>query len=78
MNYSSDGLYTHHDRLVIPRLAQYVCILLLLKCHIRLAITIVNAYWQLCENVSEGKVCITLDCKALSSNCVVCNCSKPI
>ena len=29
---SSDGLYTYHDRLVIPRLAQDMCILLLTKC----------------------------------------------
>ena len=29
---SSDGLYTYHDRLVIPRLSQDLCILLLTKC----------------------------------------------
>ena len=29
---SSDGLYTYHDRLVIPRLAQDLCILLLIEC----------------------------------------------
>ncbi len=60
-------MYTHHDRLVIPRLAQAMCILLLTGCCYNVDHQIGNACWQLCENASWGNVCILLDCKALSS-----------
>ena len=78
LNKSSNGLYTHHDRLVMQCLVQEMFILLLTKCHImidhqnrqRLLVTM----W----NVSGGNGCILLVCKALSSNCDVYNCSKPI
>ena len=33
LNKSLDGVYTHHDRLVIPRPAQDLYILLLTECH---------------------------------------------
>jgi hypothetical protein len=33
LNKSSDGVYTHHDRLVIPRPAQDLYILMLIECH---------------------------------------------
>ena len=78
LNMSLDGSYTHHNRLVIPRLSQDLCILLFIECHLMLAISIGNAYWQLCESVCGRNGCIFLDCKALSSNCDVYNYSKPI
>jgi hypothetical protein len=37
-----------------------------------------NACWQLYETFSGRTVCILLDCKVLSSNRDVYNCSKPI
>ena len=49
LNKSSDGLYTHHDRLIIPRLAQDLCIFLLAECHKMIVHQIDNACWQLCE-----------------------------
>jgi hypothetical protein len=68
LNKSSDGLYTHHDRLVIPRPAQDLCILMLIECCYNFVHQIGNnARWQLCENVSWGNVCIVLDWNALSS-----------
>jgi hypothetical protein len=68
LNKSSDGLYTHHDRLVIPRPAQDLCILMLTECCYYVVHEIGNnACWQLCENVSWGNVCIVLDWNALSS-----------
>jgi hypothetical protein len=45
LNKSSDGLYTHHDRLVIPRLAQDLCILMLIECHGNGGHQIGNACW---------------------------------
>ena len=56
----SDGLYTHQDRLVIPRLAQDLCILLLTECHIMLAMKLANACLQLCETFSGRNFCILL------------------
>ena len=67
LNKSSDGLYTHHDRLVIPRLAQDMCILVLTECCYNVGEQIGNACWQLWENVSWGNVCTLLDWNALSS-----------
>jgi hypothetical protein len=40
------------------------------------AIQIGNAYWQLCETLYGRIAFILLDCKALSTDCVVCNFSK--
>ncbi len=40
---SSDSLYSYHDRLVIPRLAQDMCILLLTECSYNVAIKFDNA-----------------------------------
>jgi len=42
LNNSSDKLYTHHDRLVIPCLTRDLCILLLTEYHIMLAIKLVK------------------------------------
>ena len=64
--------------LYIPRPAQDLCIWLLTKCHLMLAIKFGNVCWQLWETFSGRNVLILLNCKALSSNCVVYNCSKPI
>ena len=75
---SSNGLYTHHGRLFIPRLAQDLCILLLSECSYNVG----HQEWQhmltTLWNVSCGNVYILLDCKALSSNCDVCKRLKPI
>ena len=54
LNKSSDGLYTHHNRLLIPRLAQDLCILLLTECHMMIGHQMVNACWQICETFLEG------------------------
>jgi len=45
---------------------------------ITVAIKIRNACCQLCETVSRRNICMLLDCKTLSFNCVVCNCAKAI
>jgi len=73
---SSDGLYTYHDRLVIPRQAQNVHILLLIEYQDnvghpnwrRLLATWLKLFWW------EG---MSFDCKAYCSICVVCNRAKP-
>jgi hypothetical protein len=72
----SDGLYTYHDRLVIPCPAQDLRILLLTQYHDndsylnwrRLLVTLLKWFWW--ERIS-------FDCKAHCSNCVVCNRAKP-
>ena len=75
---SFDGLYTYNDRLDIPRMAQDLCILLLTECNLMLAIKLAKSVGNFVKRFLEGKFFILLDCKALSSNCFVCNCSKPI
>jgi hypothetical protein len=69
-------LYTYHDRLVIPRPAQDLRILLLIEYHDnvglpiwrRLLATLLKSFWW--ERMS-------FDCKTHCSNCVVCNRAKP-
>jgi len=53
-NKSSDELYTHHDRLVIPRLAQDPCILLFTACHIMLAIKLATPVGNFVKRFLEG------------------------
>jgi hypothetical protein len=73
---STEGLYTYHDRLVIPRPAQDLRILLLNEYHDnaghpnwrRLLTNLLKCFWW--ERLS-------FDCKNYCSNCVVCNRAKP-
>ena len=73
---SIEGLYTYHDRLVIPRPAQDLRILLLTEYHDnvghpnwrRLLANLLKRFWW--ERMS-------FDCKNHCSNCVVCNRAKP-
>ena len=73
---SSEGLYTYHDRLVIPRPAQELRNLLLTEYHDnaghpnwrRLLASLLKRFWW--ERIS-------FDCKAHCSNCIVCNRAKP-
>ena len=73
---SSDGLYTYHDRLVIPRPAQDLRILLLTVYHDNdghpnwrnFLATLLKRFWS--ERMS-------FDCKTHCSSCVACNRAKP-
>ena len=74
---SSNGLYTYHDKIVIPRPAQDLCFLLLTEYHDNvghpnwrrlLAILLKRFWWER----------MLFDCKNHCLNCVVCNRSKPI
>ncbi len=69
LNKSSDGLYTHHVRLVIPRLAQDLCIALLIDCRVMIVHQIGNnACWQLCANLRflrERLYLVGLECSFL-------------
>jgi hypothetical protein len=73
---SSDDLYTYHDRLVIPRPAHDLCILLLIKHEDNasrpnrrrlLSILLKRLWW--------GRM--SFDYKARCSNCIACNRAKP-
>jgi hypothetical protein len=72
LNKSSCGLYTHHDMLVIPVRHKIYISCCLLNAILMLTIHIVNACWQLDENVLGGNEFMLLNCKAPCFNCIVC------
>jgi hypothetical protein len=73
---SSDGFYTFHDRLVIPRPAQDLRILLLIEYHDNAD----HPNWRHLLATLLKRFCwerMSFDCKAHCSICVVCNRAKP-
>ena len=73
---SSEGLHTYHNRLVIPRSAQNMRILLLTEYRENVG----HPNWRRLLAMSSKRFWrerMSFDCKAHGSACVVCNRAKP-